>query len=134
MSVLKYDLEQSKSEKIVVQQARLNNLPVPEKMKNKPILRPDLRFYWMAFLDLSSERTMGMSEGPIPWSRAVAYATWYGLSDEEIEDFWVLIGRMDEAYLRKRAEEQQSKNNMASKGGGQSSGSQKSKPTRRSKR
>jgi len=131
--VLKYDLEHSKSEKTIVQQSRLNNLPIPEKFKNKPHLRPDLRFYWLAFLDLSSERTMGMSEGPIPWSRAVAYATWYGLSDEEVEDFWFLVGRMDEAYLRKRAEEQQNRQQMASKSNG-SSGSGASKSSRRPRR
>lgn len=128
--MLRYDLEQSKAEKTVVQQARLNNLPVPEKMKNKPMLRPDLRFFWMAFLDLSSERTMGMSEGPIPWSAAVSYANWHGLSHEETEDLWFLIGRMDEAYLRKRQEEQQSRQNMASKGSG-SSGGGASKPPRK---
>lgn len=49
-----------------------------------------------AFRDLSTERQLGMSIGPIPLSAIWAYSDRYGLG----ELFILQIQRLDEHYLR----------------------------------
>lgn len=52
-----------------------------------------------SFYDLGTERGIGMSLGPIPWSKIVAYAEHYGLEKDVTEAFVDIIREMDSAYL-----------------------------------
>ena len=40
-----------------------------------------------------------MGDGPIPWDRAMQYAERLDLDDEEWEDFWFYVSRLDETWL-----------------------------------
>lgn len=83
----------------MIEQAKRNRMPIPERVMNAPIIIPGLDFYLTAFLVLSSERQNGMGEGRIPWSKTREYALHYGLNDVEFEILWELITRIDGAYL-----------------------------------
>lgn len=62
-------------------------------------------FYAAAFSELATCRQLGFGEGPIPWRDAVAYAERAGLNREGQRAFGEVIRAMDEAYLRKRAQD-----------------------------
>lgn len=83
--------------------------PIPDKIKNAPILLPGLQFYYQAFLDLSTCRPLGMSEGPIPWSALNTYAEREGLTDDDYDRFSSLIRAMDAAYLGHRDKKREAK-------------------------
>ena len=68
-------------------------------------IRPDLffglDFYLRAYHELSYDRPIGMSLGPIPWSSIERYATKYGVVD--LDDFAVFeshIRAMENAVYR----------------------------------
>jgi hypothetical protein len=63
-----------------------------------PEVNQGLDIYWEAFIDLSTCRG-GMGDGPIPWDRAMQYADRLTMDDEEWEDFWFIVSRLDETWL-----------------------------------
>jgi hypothetical protein len=79
--------------------------PVPKRIAEAPQLLPGLGFYYTAFLTLSSCRSVGFSEGRIPWTAARDYANQLDMTDEELEDLWMLVCSMDGEYLKYRAEQ-----------------------------
>ncbi len=53
---------------------------------------------------LSSDRSLGMTEGPIPFASVERYATRYGIHDlEAFDDFQAMIAAMDREYLKIRS-------------------------------
>lgn len=58
--------------------------------------------WWDAFWELSTERQIGMAEGPIPASAIHEEAR--GLSLDEMHGFRRVIRAMDAAYLGQRAD------------------------------
>ena len=59
-----------------------------------------------SFHDLSTERSIGMSLGPIPWSKIVQYADRYQLEPDVTEAFVDIIRIMDVAFMKHNAGEQ----------------------------
>ena len=83
---------------------------LPDSIANRPELIFGLQFYWEAFWCLSSERAVGMAEGPIPWSSVANYAETFGLPLDQFSDLWYIIKAMDTVFLeerRKQADKQQ---------------------------
>lgn len=62
----------------------------------EPPLGP-FEFYFDAFQDLSTCRSIGMGPGPIPFTAIVQYSTLYEIEDRD--DFIYLIRIMDNAFL-----------------------------------
>lgn len=79
--------------------ARKMKESIPDRIKNAPILLPGLQFYYQAFLDLSTCRSLGMAEGPIPWDAINIYAERHVLVEDDYDRFFTLIRAMDVAYL-----------------------------------
>lgn len=78
---------------------------MPEEYLNPPELWPHLRFYWDAFTTLGTDRSVGMAEGPIPFSAVDRYARRYGIDDIDDFDVFLRIMRgLDAEYLQFRAE------------------------------
>jgi hypothetical protein len=63
-------------------------------------LRPE----WDAFWSLSTDRPVGMSQGPIPWSSIDRYAMRYAIEGDEFDRFHDLIRALDVAFLSYKKE------------------------------
>lgn len=70
---------------------------VPQAFFDRPEIEDDLRPYWAAFNDLGTERQIGMSLGPIPWSKVAEYADRYGMDETLLQ---TVIRKVDSDYLK----------------------------------
>ena len=77
---------------------------MPARIANAPQLLPGLDFFYIAFLELSTCRDVGMGLGPIPWTAMNAYAERYGLEDDDFAEFTWLLKRLDATYLQQQDE------------------------------
>ena len=73
-------------------------------------------FYYKAFCDLSSCRSIGMSEGEIPWTAAKEYAFAYGMDEFQFNDLWTIVKEMDLVYLEINRKKQDKSLQDAQKG------------------
>ena len=85
----------------MISQARRFGEALPEHLENPPKLHYGSGFFFQAFLDLCSTRNIGMDISGISWLSAEKYAERFGLSLDELADFWYLIAGMDNAYLKR---------------------------------
>ena len=67
------------------------------------------------FLELTSCRDVGMSEGPIPWTAMNTYCEVFDIHGEHKLDFFYLVRSLDNAYLNYQANKQEKKSNLAKK-------------------
>ena len=102
-------MEQGETEQAILRQCAQLKLPIPDAIANAPILTEGLELYFMAFLDLTTCRSYGMSEGPIPWTAIKDWATYNRLSSIQTEDLFYMVQEMDNAYLNYRAKKQKQK-------------------------
>jgi hypothetical protein len=65
---------------------------------------PGLNLFYMAFLDLTSCRALGYAQGPIPWLAIHHYCEAHGIEDEQREDVFYHVARLDKVYLDWSAE------------------------------
>ena len=83
-------------------------------MDEEPDLFPDLIQYWVAFHQLSSSRSSGMSIGPIPLPAHESYFRIMGVDSlEERLEYIHYVGVLDGEYLKWQGEkhEKESKKN-----------------------
>lgn len=71
----------------------------PAEFFEQPELTADDLPYWNAFHVLGTERQLGMSLGPIPWSKVVAYADYLDLDEHASERLHAIVRRVDGEYL-----------------------------------
>lgn len=102
-------LVQGPVEKKIITQCIRERLPFPEKIKNAPQLHLGLDLYFTAFLDLTTCRPGGMGLYPIPWDRIQDYGERFYFSDELLEEFHILIRKLDEAWVEHFDKKHQSK-------------------------
>lgn len=55
--------------------------------------------FYMAFMDLTSSRSLGYSAGPIPWHAIHLYCEANGIVGEQREDVFYHVERLDKSYL-----------------------------------
>ena len=60
---------------------------------------PGLNLFYIAFLDLTSCRALGYSQGPIPWLAIHHYCEAHDMDGEQREDVFYHVARLDKAYL-----------------------------------
>lgn len=84
----------------------------------EPELLPGEDFYLEAFTDLSTERNLGMSIGPIPWNSIVLYAKQKHLDEENAQALVTVIRIMDNAYLEFASEEMKKRRGAAGRNNG----------------
>lgn len=86
-------------EQNIIDQSVRFNLPLPDRIANKPELLAGLKLYLASFIDLNSDRTFNNGNpNPLPWSLIKDYGMFYGFDIDELVYF---IRRMDEAFLKK---------------------------------
>ena len=99
-------MQQGQHEAKIVEQAQKLRMPLPDAIKNKPRLRPGLEVYYMAFWECSTDRQLGMAEGPIPWTAINAWAIRHGfVGAEEFDRLVRIIKMMDVAYIEHRTKD-----------------------------
>ncbi len=81
-------------------------MPVPEALEDKPELEQGLAFYWYAFWQLSTDRQLGMSEGPIPWSAIDRWSQRHDIDGDEFDRLVIMLKHMDVVYLKHRSKAQ----------------------------
>lgn len=72
---------------------------LPERIQNAPQLQTGLALFYMAFMDLTTERQVGEAIGAIPWTAVDRYCEANELYGEQREDMFYHIGRLDRAYI-----------------------------------
>lgn len=75
------------------------NRPIPDKIRDAPTIRFGLEFFYQAFLALHSTRAIGFSDGPIPWTATQHYCETFAVEDEQREDLFYFVERLDKAFL-----------------------------------
>jgi len=86
-------------EQSVIDRCRRMNLPLPDSVANPPDLDEGLEWYLAAFEELSSDRSCGMSPGPIPGWAIRRFARDCYLAADEEDDLTYLVRRLDAAFL-----------------------------------
>ncbi|NUF48731.1 phage tail assembly chaperone [Gilliamella sp. ESL0250] len=84
----------------LIRMAKQMGHPIPDKIKNKPVLNDDLIFYYQSFLDLDTTRTHNMAPTAISWLSIIEYARFYQLDDEDTHDLIQIIRAMDQVNLK----------------------------------
>ncbi len=102
-------MDQGPLEKQIIEQAIRMRQPLPKKIADAPQLLQGLEFFYVAFMDLTTSRSIGMGEGPIPWHVVNDYCDRYEIDGEQREDVHYYITAMDSAYLQYRANEAKKK-------------------------
>lgn len=79
--------------------------PLPNRIQNSPQLHLGLTLFFIGFLDLTDEREIGLVHGPIPWRAIREYCLDHEIVDEQKEDFFFHIKRLDMSYLKWKQEQ-----------------------------
>ena len=91
-------------------------MPIPEAIKNAPVLQMGLELYLTAWLELNSCRAMGFTSGPIPWLAVHTYSEQLELDGDQVESLHHHIKALDTVYL----EHVEQKNKASNKGNAKS--------------
>lgn len=73
--------------------------PLPGRIQNAPQLEIGLELYYGAFWDLTTCRPGGWTVTPIPWSAIKEYGELNEFDPDQMEDLFVYIRLMDNAYI-----------------------------------
>ena len=72
---------------------------IPQSLLDEPELMPGLHMIYNGFWNISTDRQVGMSLGPLPHTAIREYAKEYNLPEEDADDFRRLVRAMDGFYL-----------------------------------
>lgn len=92
-----YDLEMSSKEQNLIKQAKRMGQPIPERIKNKPILKTGLILYYDAYFDLDNDRN---ESNRIPWTVITQYVDRYQFSEIQEEQFIYFARSLDDCYVK----------------------------------
>ncbi len=73
-------------------------------LADRPEIEPQLEWLWEAFWDLSGDRQIGFSAGPIMWASIDAYARRHRIVGDSFDRLASLLRQMDREYLQVSAE------------------------------
>lgn len=88
-------------EQRLIKEARQAGNPIPDRIKNKPILKDGLEIYLDAFFDLDTERSHGMGLTRIPQSKVREYAKDHGWDKEQAYNLSYFVTFMDAEHLKR---------------------------------
>lgn len=95
-----YFLQQGPIEQTIIRQCVQQRLPLPDSIANSPILFIGLELYYAAFLELTSCRGASYSsEGPIDWFSIKKWCKENQLDEEQEENMFYFVSRLDKVYL-----------------------------------
>lgn len=88
-------------ERNIARQAIRAGEPIPERIQNAPVLTEGLQLYLDAFFDLDSERSHAVGITPIPWTSIRSYAEAYDFDEDQTEDCFFFVKRMDAENMKR---------------------------------
>lgn len=93
-------MEQGPTEKLIIEQCARQRMPLPDRIANSPEVLFGLAVYYIAFMDLTTCRGTGYgTEGPISWLAINQYADAKEFEEEQREDLFYFMGKLDVVYL-----------------------------------
>lgn len=75
-------------------------MPLPDAIRDAPFLQQGLELYLQAFVELSTTRLIGFSEGCIPWTAIKEWGVFHGLDYMQMHDLFYHIRKLDNVYLK----------------------------------
>lgn len=87
----------SGKEQNLVKQAKRMGQPIPERIKNKPVLKTGLVLYYDAYFDLDNDRT---ESHRIPWTVLTQYVDRYKFSETQEECLIYFARSLDDCYVK----------------------------------
>lgn len=103
-------LELGPIEQNIAKQAMRAGQPLPDRIANAPELIDGLQIYLSAFFELDSDRTHVFSPTSIPWSSIHNYAAAFEFDEEQTQDLFYFIKKMDSMHLTRVAAKMKSNN------------------------
>ena len=82
-----------------MEQCLREGLPFPDKIANAPSLLQGLELYYIAFMELSDSRMVGMGLGRIPWKTVHDYCEAHHFPPDQREEMHHHVREMDGAYI-----------------------------------
>ena len=98
-------------EQTIAKQAVRAGQPLPSRIENAPELEIGLQLYLQAFFDLDSERSHGNGLVQIPWTSIAAYAQAFAFDEEQTEDLFYFIRKLDSEHLTRLSNKQKAASN-----------------------
>jgi len=89
--------------------------PAPSWYEEEPDIPPRVDFFLRAFWELSTERQIGFSVGPIPMSKIEEKGSRHGFDEVTKRIFRRVIRELDTAYLDWLTKEREKKNRKRKK-------------------
>lgn len=96
-------------EQNLARQAMRSGQKMPDRIANAPELNLGLQLYIEAFFDLDSERSHAQGPTPIPWTSIQSYAEAWDFDDEQTEDLFYLIKKLDTFNLKRISDKMSTK-------------------------
>lgn len=96
-------LEMGVMEQTIAKQAVRCGQPLPDRIANSPELINGLQLYLAAFFELDSERSHAVVPVSIPWSSIKEYAIAFEFDEEQTENLFFYVRKMDTEHLKKVA-------------------------------
>lgn len=96
-----YLFELGPHEQAIAKQAMRAGQPLPDRIANAPELETGLQLFLQAFFDLDSERSHASGLTPIPWTSISAYAMAFEFDEEQTEDLYFFVRRLDSEHLKR---------------------------------
>jgi len=93
-------------EQRVIAECLRSGQPIPDKFANPPELPVGTEFYFDSFFELSTERSIGFGEGPIPITSILQYARYHDLDDSLEYELIFFVRQLDFHYLQYQASKQ----------------------------
>lgn len=94
-------MEMGPHEQAIAKQAVQRGQPLPERIANAPELLLGLQLYLQAFFDLDSERSHSTGLVAIPWTSINEYAKAFDFDEDQTEDLFFFIRKMDASHLKR---------------------------------
>lgn len=102
--MLLHQLESSGvDEAAVIEACERAGRPIPKKILDSPELALGLGLFYRAFMQLSSCRSIGMDEGPIPWTAIYTWCEENRVLNPQRRRVFNYVRCMDNAYLKYKA-------------------------------
>ncbi|QBZ71727.1 hypothetical protein [Pseudomonas phage KP1] len=115
IEVLLYLFELGPHEQTIAKQAMRAGQPLPDRIANAPELELGLHLYLQAFFDLDSERTHAVGLTPIPWTSISEYARVFEFDEEQTEDLFFFVRKLDSEHMKKLEAKEKAKSNNGKK-------------------